>query len=280
VIVATAAELVVHRHTGTAMPVNAYVVETKNGAVVVDSTLTVTDARAVRRRVVELSKPLLAVLITHAHPDHYGGAVEIVGGDDVPIVAAAGVNEVIRRDDVVKEQIIRPMFGDEWPRERAFPNTTLDDGGSISFDGVEFTLVDLGPGESPHDSAWVVRRDQPIVFAGDEAYEQMHCYLADGYWESWLQNIRRLQSELPEDAEYHFGHGDPKEGSIFDWQKGYITTFIGAIDAADWSRPERAQADVVEAMTRYLPSEDLRFLMELSIQPVAAQRGYIAPAAS
>jgi hypothetical protein len=47
-----------------------------------------------------------------------------VGSDDVPIVAAPGVADVIRRDDAVKEQIIRPMFGDEWPRERRFPNAT------------------------------------------------------------------------------------------------------------------------------------------------------------
>jgi glyoxylase-like metal-dependent hydrolase (beta-lactamase superfamily II) len=272
-------EVVVHRHAGSAMPVNAYIVETRSGAVVVDGTLTVTDARAVRRKVEELGKPLLGVLVTHAHPDHYGGVVEIVAGDDVPFVAAAGVDEIIRRDDGIKEQIIRPMFGDEWPEKRAFPNVTLEDGRSVSFDGIDFTLVDLGPGESPHDSAWLIRGDSFIVFAGDQAYEQMHCYLADGFWESWLANIRRLRTELPEDAEYHFGHGDPKQGSIFDWQEGYITTFVDAIDAADWSRPEDAQKVVVDAMKRYLPSNDLQFLMELSIQPVAAQRGHVAPAA-
>jgi hypothetical protein len=28
---------------------------------------------------------------------------------------------VIRRDDALKEQILRPMFGDEWPQQRMFP---------------------------------------------------------------------------------------------------------------------------------------------------------------
>jgi hypothetical protein len=31
------------------------------------------------------------------------------------VIAAAGVDAVIRRDDALKEQILRPMFGDEWP---------------------------------------------------------------------------------------------------------------------------------------------------------------------
>ena len=40
------------------MPVNAYLVETPGGVVVVDSTLTVSDARALRQRVDDLDKPL------------------------------------------------------------------------------------------------------------------------------------------------------------------------------------------------------------------------------
>jgi hypothetical protein len=35
---------------------------------------------------------------------------------------------------------------------------------------------------------------------------------------------------------------------------------------------------VVDAMTRYLDSEQLRFLMELSIEPAAAKLGLVAPA--
>ena len=47
--------------------VNAYLVETSDGIVAVDGTLTVTDGRALRARLEALGKPLLAVLVTHAH---------------------------------------------------------------------------------------------------------------------------------------------------------------------------------------------------------------------
>jgi len=262
------------------MPVNAYVVETSRGAVVIDSTLTVTDARALRSRVQELGKPLLAVLVTHAHPDHYGGAVELLGDRDLPFFAAGGVDAVIRRDDEVKEQIIRPMFGEEWPRERRFPNQTLGDGESVSFDGVPFTVMDLGPGESPHDSVWLVGDERLVAFAGDAAYEHMHCYLADGFWEPWLANIARLRAELAPGAEVHLGHGDPRGSAPFDWQERYIKTFIDALRAADWSDREAAKAAVIRAVTAYLPAADLQFLMELSVEPVAAQLGLLAGQAS
>jgi glyoxylase-like metal-dependent hydrolase (beta-lactamase superfamily II) len=267
------AEVRVHRHVGDAMPVNAYLVETPGGIVAVDSTLTVSDARAMRQRADDLGKPLRAVLITHAHPDHYGGAVELVGSDAIPVIAAKGVDAVIRRDDEIKEGIIRPMFGDEWPRERRFPDQTVSDGESISFDSVPFTLMDLGPGESPHDSVWLVGDERQVAFAGDTAYQQMHCFLADGYWEPWLANIKRLRAELAPAADLYFGHGDPTPTAPFDWQEGYIAAFIEAIQEADWSDQDAAKARVVGRMTQYLPDGELQFLMELSVEPVAAKLG-------
>jgi hypothetical protein len=34
---------------------------------------------------------------------------------------------------------------------------------------------------------------------------------------------------------------------------------------------------VIDGMTEYLPASDLQFLMELSIEPVAAQLGLLPP---
>jgi hypothetical protein len=49
------------------------------------------------------------------HPDHYSGVVEVIRGLEAPIVAIAGVDEAIRSIDPGKEEIVRPMVGDEWP---------------------------------------------------------------------------------------------------------------------------------------------------------------------
>src|SRR5215510_13786045 len=134
--------------------VNAYLVETASGVVAIDSLLTVSDSRALRAGLEELGKPLRAVLLTQSHPDHYGGLTELVADDDVPIVAPQGVIDTIARDDPVKEQILRPMFGDEWAHERTFPNTSIADGETFTVDDAVFKVIDLGPSESPHDSPW------------------------------------------------------------------------------------------------------------------------------
>jgi glyoxylase-like metal-dependent hydrolase (beta-lactamase superfamily II) len=258
--------------------VNAYAVETEYGIVAVDGLLTASESRAMRDELERIGKPLHAVLVTHSHPDHYAGLAQVVANDDVPIIAPQGVIDTIVRDDEAKGAIVGPMFGDEWPATRIFPNTPIEDGESVTFDGVSFTVIDLGPSESPHDSPWVLGEDAKTIFLGDQIYDHKHCYLADGFHAEWLANIVKLRDRFPADAVFYIGHGGPVGPEMWDWQRGYIKTFVDAVGAAEWSEPEHAKATVVARMKEYEPSDELQFLMELSIEPVAAQLGLLSPA--
>jgi glyoxylase-like metal-dependent hydrolase (beta-lactamase superfamily II) len=256
--------------------VNAYLVETSAGVVAIDSLLTVSDSQAMRQALEQLGKPLQAVLLTHSHPDHYAGLAQLVADDDVPIIAPQGVIDTIARDDPEKDAIVGPMFGDEWPSRRIFPNTPIRDGESVTFDGVRFTVIDLGPSESPHDSPWILGSDARTVFLGDQIYDHRHCYLADGFHREWLANIARLRDRFPADATFHIGHGGPVGAEMWDWQRGYIETFVDAVGEADWAEPEQAKAAVIARMKEYEPTDELQFLMELSIEPVAQQLGVLS----
>jgi glyoxylase-like metal-dependent hydrolase (beta-lactamase superfamily II) len=188
------------------------------------------------------------------------------------------VIDTIAADDALKDQIIGPMFGDEWPANRVFPNTPVRDGESLTFDEVRLTVIDLGPSESPHDSPWVLGDDARTIFLGDQIYDHRHCFLADGFYAEWLANIETLRARFPADAVFYIGHGGPVGSEMWDWQRRYIELFLDAVSNADWSQPEQAKAAVVARMKQYEPSDELQFLMELSIEPVAAKLGLLGEA--
>jgi glyoxylase-like metal-dependent hydrolase (beta-lactamase superfamily II) len=264
----------IHRFTqSVGFPVNAYIIEGESGLVVVDSTLTVTDSTALRTRIDESGKPLLAVLLTHPHPDHYAGLGNVTAGLDVPIIAVSGVNEVVRRDDDSKNELIGQLFGEEWPANRVFPNQVVSEGDVLDFgEDLTFDVLDIGPAESFHDSAFIYRGTNQ-VFAGDLAYGLMHAYTADNTNDEWRLAIERLMTDLPENTILYIGHGLPVTPGFLQWQRTYLDKFEEAIKQADWSDPDAATATVVAAMQQYLPNDDLLFLMELSIEPNARRLG-------
>jgi glyoxylase-like metal-dependent hydrolase (beta-lactamase superfamily II) len=266
-------QVTVHRFEASLFPVNAYLVETSASVVVVDATLGVSDGKGLRSRVEALRKPLAAVIMTHAHPDHYGGVASLLDGADVPVYAVAGVEEVIRRDDVTKEEILRPMFGDEWPAVRTFPNRIVQGGERVAIADVAFTVTDLGPSESPHDSLWQLEAGgPPQVFVGDLVYSRMHAFLADGFFDRWLVNLERATHELPADVTLFMGHGQPVTGpAILQWQANYIREFLEVLRSAvehDGFQGDALADAVTTRMTQFLPNDDLLFLMRLSVEPM------------
>lgn len=271
----------IHRIVGSPdlIPVNGYLVEGEDGVVAVDGTLTASGGRALRRKLAETGKPLAAVLVTHAHPDHYGGLVELVADDDVDVWAVAGVIEALRRDDVAKDADLRGLLGDEWPRERLLPSRVATPGRPLELAGLTFDVLDLGPGESPHDSVWLLGDDRRTVFAGDEVYHHVHAYMAEGMPDAWLAQIAVLSGELPNDAVLLPGHGEAAERGLLAWQAEYVRTFTEAMRAADWSNPGRARGDVLAAMAAFLPTGELRILLDSSVEPAAVKLGLTAAAA-
>ena len=140
-----------------------------------------------------------------------------------------------------------------------------------------FRVVDVGPGESPHDSWWVLDDSSgaPRVFAGDLFYNHMHAYLADGFADRWLANLARAKRELPADAELCIGHGDATQASaMLDWQAGYIEEFLDAVQTSaekDGLRGDPLTEAVARRMKAYLPNDHLEFLMRLSVEPTRAR---------
>ena len=106
-----------YRAAESGLYVNSYLVEGESGVVVVDTNLLVSDIEALRARLRALKKPLLAILVTHAHPDHFNGVLRLVHDKEVPVYATAGVGRVIGEIADAKRAQWSPVYGAEWPAE-------------------------------------------------------------------------------------------------------------------------------------------------------------------
>lgn len=264
----------IERFEGTTMAVNSYLVQGNDGVVVVDGQLTVSDATALRERIAATGLPVAAVVVTHAHPDHYAGAATAVDAS-VPIYATEAVDAVIRRDDAEKDAIVGPMMGADWPVDRRFPDRLVDDGSVVELAGLEFTVEDSGPGESYADSIWKLGDDW---FIGDVICNDTHAYLADGQYAEWLAALDRLTDVAGADTRLLIGHGEPTDRKAASAQRTYIRTFVDAVAGAVDLEPAERASIVLDAMSGLVADDRLRFLMELSIEPVS--QGMVSERAS
>ncbi len=286
--------LTIHTHSAEAAGifVNAYLVETEVGVIAIDSMLTVSDARALSDRIAALGKPLLAVLITHGHPDHYNGTIEITAGfDDVPVVATQGVYDVIAGDDAAKYAQWKPVYGEEWPDERQFPTRIVADGDTVTFGGARFSVHDLGPGESHFDSYWVLYDESgsnsdpnseedsgnPVAaFVGDLVFHDVHSYVSDGHTADWLASLEHLQQTLSELGinTLYPGHGDRGSLEIIDEQIAYLELYrdtVRELASGENVLSEEAKSALLDIMLQFMPTDALQFLITLGADAVAAE---------
>jgi glyoxylase-like metal-dependent hydrolase (beta-lactamase superfamily II) len=267
---------VIHQVTASpqGLSVNCYLVEGRHAVVAVDSALTVSDSKALRAKLDAIGKPLAAVLITHGHPDHYNGVFYLTEGKAVPVYATAAVAKVIRDWDARKEQQWKPVFKEEWPPQRGFPDHELKSGEKVKLDGMEFVVHDLGPAESYADSYWELLGPSRSAFIGDEVLAGSHAYTNDGHTAEWLQNLDVLGRTLKGAKHVYPGHGPAGDPSLFAWEKGYLLAYrreVEALRGGGEKLTDEQKATLVARMKAAYPDAGNEFMIALGADTVAAE---------
>jgi glyoxylase-like metal-dependent hydrolase (beta-lactamase superfamily II) len=262
-----------YRSGETGLFVNSYLVEGSEGVVAVDAPLLLSDGRAFRARFEALKKPLLGVLITHPHPDHYNTITELLAGEEAPVIAQSDVDLEIRAKDDAKREQWSPMFDDEWPASATFPNQTVADEEAVELGDLRFTAWDFGPCESESETVWLLG-DGETAFVGDLAFNGTHAFLADGHTDQWLRAIDRAEEALAGVRALYVGHGPPGAPAILAEQRRYLLMAREAIARVAGGTPDLSGDEaeqVVGLMERYLPGAPLSWLVGAGAPAVAAE---------
>ena len=254
---------------------NAYIVDTGHSLVVVDGTLTVSEARAFGARLKSLTKSLKAVLITHAHPDHVAGITEWLPSVNVPIYSVRSVEQLMRATEAPKRAQWGPVFKEEWVQQWTYPNRILQDRETIQVDGISFRVYELGPGgDCDANSIWIMETAPPIAFVGDLIFNGVHSYLADGHTSEWLANLTKVKSLVAGATTIYPGHGDPGTIELFDRQREYLEEYrnsVAELAGGALSLTPEQNSLLTERMNKYLGTERLSFLIGLSSDAVAKE---------
>jgi glyoxylase-like metal-dependent hydrolase (beta-lactamase superfamily II) len=168
-LIPTASTLVPRLHVlGGLKPSVAYIVETTEGLVLIDSGLQ-SGAKHFESQMAELGlhrHDLRAILLTHAHGDHSGGAESLRETTKAKVYAGAGDAAVLRAGE--PREAFFSIF--DMPDETLHPTTVdleLRGGESLAFGDVRFRAL-ATPGHTPGSICYLMERaGLRVLFSGD-----------------------------------------------------------------------------------------------------------------
>ena len=201
---------------------NAILIEGTDGLVIVDTLTTVNDARAVKEEFDKISrKPVRAIIYTHHHADHVGGASVFAGSDRPEIYAHAllvperanNLSNLGRAGRDGGNQFGGPLIPDALHINNGVgPQLTMSGGGNgylaptRTFSGEEMTITVAGvrmqlvhaPAET-NDAIYVWLPDKKVLLPGDTFYHAFpNLYAIRGTRlrpvDSWITSLEKLMA--------------------------------------------------------------------------------------
>ncbi|WMN61374.1 MBL fold metallo-hydrolase [Pseudoalteromonas xiamenensis] len=200
----------IYRFTASAAAyeANAYLLESKEGWVLVDALMLRDDLASIVATIKNSKKPLKGVLITHPHVDHFAGIAWLQAEFPKLSVYMTKASEKamyeVHKDALTSGWI--NVFGDQYPKTLTPNVVVINDGQSLNVDGLLFNVHALGAGEAAEHVAYE-RADTRQLFTGDALVSSYVVYVGEGRSKALLALYDKMVTLVSDDYRVYPGHG-------------------------------------------------------------------------
>ena len=268
----------VHIYTEPGMAsVNSYLIEGADSVAVIDAQRSLSSAKKLLGIIEQIQKPVSAIVLTHPHPDHFGGLPVLTKAyPQAPLYALSQTRDSIAGGANGYIEKSKQVLGDDFDEAIPLPNQSVQTGEKLILAGVSFQVDNAGVGEADC-MMMLYAPEENVLFCADVIQHDMTAFLLEGHLEAWLEQIEAVSAKYHAVQTVYPGHGTSGTAeALFAFQRTYLQTFQRLVlerKTADGKITPEGKTHIVEEMNRaypdFLPVAMIPNLLELDVDAIA-----------
>lgn len=227
---------------------NSHIIETDNELHLVDAQMTFKSAQGLSNYIDTLGKPLVQVILSHNHPDHWFGA-EVFSNKGYSVATTNNITTDLAEGGARYIKILKKKLGDQIPDSVIKPDAELSLG-AHNWDGLDVTVEEYS-GHEAHNSIVIKIPSAGVMIGQDLFYNKMFLVASERernkHWVEILENFQEIEAK--EYGTILVGHGRNSGTEVFANDIAYLNALEATLEKG--LTQEETKAEMIDQFPDY-----------------------------